>query len=212
MSREYTDRQLERMMLGEEENPYVQFYEKSQMNVKLSKAAGHRVYETVVMCKKTQPGLDDFVAYVAQPADIRDNPDEYDSFMNNKGDIGSPSVDIIPGVNPNEVQELIDYGITTITKLCEAKTLPQHLIHVQASGRRIQEALRHEQEANEESHSEETSDVPSPNRPIDTAPVRRSSVQAGDGSEGGEVAERPHPRGLEYGGGGLSPNWNIQIG
>ena len=212
MSREYTDRQLERMMLGEEENPYVQFYEKSQMNVKLSKAAGHRVYETVVMCKKTQPGLADFAAYVAQPADIRDNPDEYDSFMNNKGDIGSPSVDIIPGVNPNEVQELIDYGITTITKLCEAKTLPQHLIHVQASGRRIQEALRHEQEANEESHSEETSDVPSPNRQQHSRDVIQPSIQ-GSGRDGsGETKEGVRESGCEYHRQGLSPNWSIQIG
>jgi len=221
MSRDYTDAQLTRMVEGVPEEPNVVFYEQSKMNPDESKAAGKRVYHTRTMIKKTQPGVTDWAAYVAQREDIAKYPKEYQLFLATRADVGSPSIDIIPGITPDEQQELIDYGMLTVTKLCEANTVPAHLEHVRASARRISSILKqeqhaneqsHEQEANEESHSEETSDVPSPNRPIDTAPVRRSSVQAGDGSEGGEVAERPHPRGREYGGGGLSPNWNIQIG
>ena len=115
------------MVQGEEENPNVQFYEQSKMNPEQSKAAGKRVYQTRLMIKKTQPGLDDFAAYVAQPADIAEWPDEHQYYLNTKEDVGSPLIDILPGLGMDVIQELRDYGLTTITKLCAAKTLPVHL-------------------------------------------------------------------------------------
>ena len=209
MPREYSNEQLERMVMGEAENPNVSFYEQSRMNPELSKAAGTRVYETVVMIKKTQPGLTDFVAYRAQPKDIKEYPDEYQYLLNTKADIGSPGIEIIPGLTQNEVQELKDYGITTITKLCDAETLPAHLQHCQVSAQRINEVFKNEQQSNEESQQEEnvgeeggitqdtrsTEVLPEACRSIDTGYVGRPSTEDSPATPDRGTAGRPLPGG-----------------
>ena len=155
MSREYTTTELERMVQGVPHEPNVVFYEQSKMDPDLSKAANKRVYKTVLMVKYTQPGVTDWAPARAQTEDIKAHPEEYQQFLDTRDDVGSPSVEIIPGITQDEAQELIDYGLTTITKLCEALTLPEHLTHVQQSAIRINEVLKHEQQANEESNEEE---------------------------------------------------------
>ena len=221
MSRDYTDAQLTRMVEGVPEEPNVVFYEQSKMNPDESKAAGKRVYHTRTMIKKTQPGVTDWAAYVAQREDIAKYPKEYQLFLATRADVGSPSIDIIPGITPDEQQELIDYGMLTVTKLCEANTVPAHLEHVRASARRISSILKqeqhaneqsHEQEANEESHSEETSDVPSPNRQQHSRDVIQPSIQGSGRAGSGETKEGVRESGCEYHRQGLSPNWSIQIG
>jgi hypothetical protein len=218
MSREYTNAELERMVLGKVEEPNVVFYEQSKMDPDLSRDAGKRVYKTVLMVKYTQPGVTDWAPARAQKEDIKAHPVEYQQFLATKDDVGAPLIDIIPGVSQDELQELRDYGLLTITKLCQAKTLPPHLQHVQASARRINEVLKHERESNQENHREEVREeaqqagpVPAPGGPVDPGNVRRPEAAGGGRQPTGRT-----PEGLRSGGRfdhsqGLSPNWSISI-
>ena len=232
MSQELSQSQLERMVQGEMPDPNCVFYEQSKLDVDKSKAAGRRVYSTVLMVKYTQPGVTDWAPQRAQKADIRNNPEAYAYFERTKNDVGSPSVDMIPGIHPNEAQELIDYGIITITKLCEAQTLPAHLQHLQASARRLNEVLKHEQESNEKVHQAE--EVPAPDRRDDTVNFGQPSVPRSAGPEVGAVTEGLREGGRLDGGEGRtgtegpdsqarreevqkvsswdSPNWSLSIG
>ena len=176
------------MVNGAEENPHVQFYEQSTMNPDESKLAGKRVYHTRLMIKKTQPGLADFAAYVAQPKDIEEWPDEHQYYLNTKGDVGSPGIDIIPGLGMDVIQELRDYGLLTITKLCAAKTLPVHLQPAQASARRLNEVLQHEQSTNETNQNEE---MPASDRRIDPADVGRQELPGSPGAQVGAIGPGP---------------------
>jgi hypothetical protein len=206
LSREYTNKQLERMVLGAVEDPNCVFYEQSKMNPDLSKAAGKRVYQTVLMVKYTQPGVTDWAPARAQKADIEKNQEAYNYFEKTRGDVGAPSINIIPGISPNEAQELIDYGMLTITQLCEAQTLPQHLQHVQDSARRINEVLTNEQQSNEEGYIEEntqligngnaragesTQDVPAPGRRQYAGDERRPVVEDCEFIPAGKTEIRP---------------------
>lgn len=232
MSQELSQSQLERMVQGEMPDPNCVFYEQSKLDVDKSKAAGRRVYSTVLMVKYTQPGVTDWAPQRAQRADIKNNPEAYAYFERTKNDVGSPAVDTIPGIHPNEAQELIDYGIITITKLCEARTLPAHLQHLQASARRLNEVLKHEQESNEKVH--QTEEVPAPDRRDDTVDLGQSSLPGGLGTEVGTAPEGIRPGGRLDGGEGRtgtegqdsqagreevqkvdswdSPNWSMSIG
>jgi hypothetical protein len=221
------------MVLGSVEEPNVVFYEQSQMDVDASKAARHRVYQTVLMIKVTAPGVTDWAPYRAQPADVKRHPEAYARFLEVKGDVGSPSVQIVPGITANEAQELIDYGIHTLTKLCDAEVLPRHLIHLQASARRINEVFKHEKVSNETiTRADASDDVPAPDRRDHPADVRRPVFPAGDSPEVGATPERLRPSGRLDSGPGitrpdvgrdrpggqgaeegwLTPNWNLSFG
>ena len=181
MSQEYTTAQLERMVLGKVEKPNVVFYDQSKMDPDKSKEANKRVYTTVLMVKYTQPGVTDWAPQRAQKQDIENNREAYELYLQTKGDVGAPSVTIIPGIRPDESQELIDYGIVTITKLCDAEVLPPHLQHLQASARRLNEVLKNEQIENERTHtSEETGSVEGPGR---GGPQPSRDHQGGPGHE-----------------------------
>lgn len=205
MSQEYTQAQLERMVQGKPQEPTVVFYDQSKMDVDASKAAGRRVYNTVLMVKYTQPGVTDWAPQRAQKADIANNPEEYDLYLRTKDDVGSPSVTIIPGISPDESQELIDYGIVTITKLCEATILPAHLQHIQASARRLNEVLKHERQTNEQVHSQEAhkaEEMPAPDRRVDTADIGRPELPAGHQPQVGTATRGSRPGGRLDGGQG----------
>jgi hypothetical protein len=232
MSQELSQSQLERMVQGEMPDPNCVFYEQSKLDVEKSKAAGRRIYSTVLMVKYTQPGVTDWAPQRAQKADIRNNPEAYAYFERTKNDVGSPSVDMIPGIHPNEAQELIDYGIITITKLCEAQTLPAHLQHLQASARRLNEVLKHEQESNEKAH--QTEEMLATDRRNDTVGMRPTAVSRSPGTQVGSVTGGLREGGRLDGGEGRtgqedrtpetrceevqkvdrwdSPNWSLSIG
>jgi hypothetical protein len=221
MSREYTNQELERMVLGKVEEPNTVFYEQSKMDPDLSRAAGKRVYRTVLMVKYTQPGVTDWAPQRAQKADIEAHPEEYQRFLATKDDVGSPAIDIIPGVNQDELQELRDYGLVTVTMLCQAKTLPAHLLHVQASARRINEVLKHERESNEKESIEEkvqqTETLPTPGGPVDTGDVGRRVIARGSEESAGETSEGSHQGGRvdhRQGVGSAIPgcNWTLTMG
>ncbi len=233
MAQELSQKELERMVDGDKPDPNCVFYEESKIDVEASKKADRRIYNTVLMVKYTQPGVTDWAPQRAQPADIKNNPEAYSYFLTTKGDVGSPSVTIIPGIHPNEAQELIDYGVGTITKLCAAKTLPAHLQHLQASARRLSEVLENERESNEKNH-QETEDVSATGRPVDAVdvgrPVLPGSVSAevipaagrvceGGRLDGSEGQNRPEGTDIEARreegqkvGTWSDPNWNISFG
>lgn len=163
MSRALSQAQLEEMVEGAVHDPNCLFYEESKMIPELSAEAGRRIYRTVLMVKYTQPGVTDWAPRRAQKEDIANNKEAYNYFMQTKADVGSPSIDIIPGIEAQEKQELIDYGILTITQLVEAITVPVHLQHVQDSAKRINEVLQHEQEENEQKGTaQEEGSIPKP--------------------------------------------------
>ncbi|RLC13978.1 MAG: hypothetical protein DRI24_14555 [Deltaproteobacteria bacterium] len=211
------------MVMGRAEEPNTVFYEQSKMDTDLSKAAGKRVYSTVLMVKYTQPGVTDWAPARAQKEDIAKHPDEYQIFLDTRADVGSPSIDIIPGITPDEQQELIDYGMLTVTKLCEANTVPAHLEHVQASARRINGILKQEQQANEQVHEHESSreadtetagpaqTVSAPDRPIDAGHVEGPSIPASEGDGQGQATKRLYSGGRLDSSQGLTPNWNISF-
>lgn len=227
MAQEYTNAQLERMVLGKVEKPNVVFYEESCMDVEKSKAAGRRIYSTVLMVKYTQPGVTDWAPQRAQKQDILNNQEAYQYFLQTKGDVGSPSVKIIPGIKADEAQELIDYGIVTITKLCDAEVLPRHLLHLQASARRLNEVMKDEQTRNQQEHDsyrpstgdaeveietqnvgqakEEDWHVPAPDRRDDTVGMRRRVLPTGPQDGGGETREGLRSGGRDDGGQGTIP-------
>lgn len=232
MSRDYTNAELERMVLGPVQDPNCVFYEQSKMDPDASKKAGRRIYRTVLMVKYTQPGVTDWAPQRAQKADIQNNREAYEYFLHNKADIGAPSIDIIPGITAAQKQELIDYGMHTITQLVAANTVPHHLQHVQDSARRINEVFKHEQQTNEEGVVEEddnkegashAQNVPAPDRPVDPVDERRPAVQGRDEPRVREVAERPRTRrpihsgeGVKQDHNGISPaypasNWSITL-
>jgi hypothetical protein len=229
VSREYTNTELERMVQGKPHNPNVTFYEQSKMDATKSRELGKRHYDTTLMVKYTQPGVTDWAPQRAQKEDIQNNPEEYQQFLSTRDDVGSPSVTTIPGINPNEGQELIDYGIITITQLVHAKTIPKHLEHVQQSAIRINEVFKNEREINEEVHQEtgsggscgsEEKEVPTEakvmsqtDRPINPANVSGPGVSRSTEVSGDTDSEGIHKGGRindskDY----LTPNWDISFG
>jgi hypothetical protein len=227
------------MVDGEKPDPHCQFYEQSKLDVDASKAAGRRIYSTVLMVKYTQPGVTDWAPQRAQRADIEQNQDAYNYFLTTKADVGSPSITILPGIRPDECQELIDYGILTITKLCQANTLPKHLQHLQASARRLNEVLKYERKNNEEVHTKEAGAiqaevVPAPDRQVNAVDERRCDVPGGLIPQVGTIADGSREGGRLNGGEGRTgsqdedhqagrekseevarwdnPNWSLSIG
>lgn len=210
------------MVQGEFDDPRCVFFDKATLDVEASKEAGKRVYISTVMIKLTQAGVTDWVAYRAQAEDFLKYPEEYQYFLNNRQGERSPRIDIIPGMEMAHQQELIDYGLGTIDKLCAAELVPPHLEYAQASARRLQIALRQEidhghekgqtesgQKAREESIAE---DGPAPDRRDHPDRVQGRAVPDRAGREKGHPAKGSPPGGRLNGGGGLDANWDIQLG
>lgn len=124
---ELSQEELERMVKGTPEKPYVTFYDHAVLNRDRSKAAGRRVYDTVLYVKKKFPGVNDYQPRRASKSDIEKYPAEYDLYRRSKTDASMPSIDLIPGLEIAYRQELRDMGIANIGQLVEAKTLPPHL-------------------------------------------------------------------------------------
>jgi hypothetical protein len=138
---DFTQKQLEEMVVGKTSNPNVIFFEHAALNVPNSKQAGRRVYDTLVYIKLSQPGVDDNISYLAQKEDVTKYPDEYQYFLNNKGGRTAPGVEIIPGLDIAHLQELRDYGILTVAKLAEMEAVPPHLSYAHRAARVLNQAF-----------------------------------------------------------------------
>ncbi len=216
MQENYTNQQLEELVVGKKKKPYATFYDQSRLDPAESHKQGKRVYVTKLMILRKAEGLADCVPAFAQPKDIADYPNEYQLYLNTKNDPGSPSITTIPGIDPNHIQELVDRGIATISKLCETPNISPHLQYVQDSAIRINEVFKNEQSSNRktEAKKESTSKaevVLTADRPVNPGHEQRPTVSRSEGISGGEIEE-----GLREGGRinsykGMTSNWAISV-
>jgi hypothetical protein len=217
MSKELSQAQLERLVVGEEPDPHVQFFDRPVLNMRESKAQGRRVYRKATFVKKTHPGVTDWTAYEATKEDINEFPDQYQEYLRNRQGVREVGVDIIPNLDITHLQELLDYRLNTIPKLAEAVHLPPHLAYAQKAAiminKTLQEARNGEEESHEESeHQEGTAEVVSaPDRQEHPVDVGRPSVPTGQPDQVSRRAERVHEGRRKHDHQGLNPidNWNI---
>ena len=159
MAQEYTQAQLEEMVVGKPIDPTIEFYEQAILDVRSSKEAGRRVYRSTTMVKRQIPGVKDYVASEAKAQDIKNWPGEYANFQMQLLQRKSPGLEVIPGISNVERQELIDLKLSTLSRLVDgAMNVPGHLQHLVPIASRIQQAIQAEENRNaEESNQEEGS-------------------------------------------------------
>jgi len=145
---DYTQAQLEEMVVGKVEKPRATFYEKAVLDVGASKIAGRRIYNPTIFIQLIQPGITDNISYSAKRADIEEYYDEYEYFMSTRqGSNTSVPIDIIPGLNISHRQELIDIGLQTIDRLANAQTVPHHLEYAKISAMTLNSVLQEQTNA-----------------------------------------------------------------
>lgn len=175
---DFTQAQLEEMVVGKTQNPNVIFFEQAVLNVPNSKEAGRRVYDTLVYIKLSQPGVTDTISYQAQKGDIEKYPEEFAYFQQNRGGKTKPGVEIIPNLDVAHLQELRDYGILTVAKLAEMEVVPPHL----AYAHRAAQVLNHAFEDMENDNIEED--------PIEEETDPRSAIEKAGFQARGETERR----------------------
>lgn len=216
---EYTNEQLEEMVVGKPQRANAVFYEKAALNVEKSKATGQRVYETKVYIQMKQAGMRDSVSYIAREQDIREFPEEYAHFQRTRqGQRETVPISIIPGMELAHMQELLDLGLTTVDQLAEATVVPAHLLYAQRSARTLNQVLQEQKDGNEEKSQQEeireAAVVPAEDRPEHPHGQRRPEVPASNGVGDGEVAEGHGAGRPEHSRQGLSyniDNWSIEL-
>jgi hypothetical protein len=160
-----SQKELEVLVEGKSEIARATFYEKAKLDVGQSKLEGKRVYHTATYIKLHQPGITDNISYVAQPHDIAEYPEEYEYFLSHRqGTQTGVLIDIIPGLNITDRQELIDMGLSTIERLAEAETVPQHLQYAKVSAGAFNVVLKEQSNGdNKEEDSKEESTIETEN-------------------------------------------------
>jgi hypothetical protein len=224
MAQDYTNQQLEEMVVGKPERANAVFFEKAALNIEKSKEAGRRIYDPTVYVKMTQPGVTDSIAYKATEHDIAAYPEEYAYFMQNRqGTKRSVSVEIIPGLELVHIQELIDYGLSTIEQLATAEVVPAHLEYAKQAAIQLNYVLQEQSHAQQEESIKEdpeerreilTEALPPSDRPEHATGVRRREVPPSQGSGNDQAPEGVRPGGQEQRRPrGLNPvdNWKVDM-
>jgi hypothetical protein len=157
MAQEYTQKQLEEMVVGKPIDPTIEFYEQAILNIAESKEQGKRVYRNTIMIMRRIPGVKDYVASEAKEADFARWPDEFIAYQAQVLMRRSPGLEVIPGISNIERQELVDRGYSTLAKLTEGTSVPAHLVHIQRIAARIHQAIQAEEIHHGEEESEEES-------------------------------------------------------
>jgi hypothetical protein len=232
--RELSQTQLEELVNGKPAEPRAEFFEKAVLDTQASRKANRRIYRKAVYVTKTQPGVIDRVAELAQPVDFTKYPEEYQYFLNTKQGDKAASISIIPGLDIIHLTELQDFGLYTIKQLATADLVPPHLTYAQEAAVRIYQALYTQENTHEQEESnQEAQDRSDPGREAhrggqqgaDPVPVGRGHsrpVNGGRGesprfvtgtqTQGRETEERPGAGRRVNCGESLTPNWEIQIG
>lgn len=222
---EHTQKELEKMVVGETPNPRAIFFEQAVLNVPKSKKAGRRIYDKKVCIMLSQIGVTDSVSYEAQKADIEGYPDEYRYFLKNKQGVRKPAIDIIPNLDIAHMQELRDMGLLTIPQLAAVEIVPPHLEYAHNAAKVFNQALEdisHDKEEGyeegyeegSEARVEETRHVSATDRPDHSPDVGRSPLpesnrhrENGEGSRGNETGRRTQRHnGVNWG-----SNWDIEF-
>jgi hypothetical protein len=216
MATELSQDQLEEMVVGKPSDPNVVFYDQAILNVTRSKAAGKRMYDNCCFMKETQHGVDDWTPIVARKEHYKKHPEEYKYYLSNRQGIRSPSVNIIPNISPAEIQELIDFGLSTIKLLASATIVPSHLEHIQQSAKTIQSVLTETKDGNQEKSNKESSIktevLLAPDRQDNCRNVGQPAVPASVRSAEDSPAKRTQTdRRIDNNSGKLSSDWSISF-
>lgn len=220
MAIEYTQKQLEVMVVGKDIDPTVTFYEQAVLDVENSNKEGRRIYRNQVMIKRVVPGVTDYVAQRATPQDIKRWPEEYEAFDTEIHMMKSPGLEVLPGISNIEKQELIDRGLGTVARLSDSLNVPEHLAHLQPVARRIHQAIQAEeiQHGNEEESKQEeirekvsTENVHATHRRDDRADVGQPGVPDVRPNVFPERSEGNQTSGRYNGGGRQVDNWKVDF-
>jgi hypothetical protein len=193
---ELSQEKLEELVVGKSAEPIAVFFEKAYFDVDASKKAGKRIYRRETYVKLTQPGVTDSVSYKATKADIAEHPEEYERFLSDRqGQRTSAPVSIIPNLDLIHMQELLDYGLTTVSALAHAEHVPAHLEYARKAAIQLDRVLEEQRHANEEDNKQEshrqTEDVSALRGREHGGDVRQPEVTRSDiGRNHREVAER----------------------
>lgn len=214
---ELTQHELEILVEGKPQVARSVFYDKAIMNVQKSRAAGRRVYDTVCFLKETQAGVTDWVAVKARENHIKLYPEEYQHYLASRRGAISPSIEIIPNITPAEMQELIDYGLSTIRVLSEAEQVPPHLTHIHQNAKVLQAVFKEQSHGIEEESIEEEVHEESPegllsqaNRRINARDVERHEVPESSGLRERSPAERVQTSGrIQHHSSVMDGNWSM---
>lgn len=214
---ELSQSRLEEMVVGKPQTPTAQFFEKAMLDVEASKREGRRIYRTEVFILIRQQGVRDAVPYLAQQSDIRAYPEEYEYFLKNRqGGESSPSVEIIPKLPLEHLQELIDTGLTTINALASVERVPPHLEYAHRRAIQLNNLLEN-QHGEKESPVEnriETQNGSAADRPEHPTDLGQSDVPRSPRDGDREAAERIRQGGQEHRGQGRLTqldNWSFEL-
>ena len=153
---EYTQKQLEEMVVGKSAKPRAYFFEKAALNVAKSNEAGRRIYDKKLYVRPIQTGVTDSISYLAQKSDIVEFRDEYEEFLRTRqGSQTSVSVSVIPNLDLAHMQELIDMKLTTIAALAQAEAVPPHLEYARQSAIALDAVLKEQANDQQKDHQEE---------------------------------------------------------
>lgn len=222
-----TQRQLEELDQGKPEPAAATFFEKAALDVIKSQEAGHRVYKKTTYVLLKQPGVTDTVSFRATPQIIAEYPEEYQQFLGNRqGSRKTIPINVIPNLQLEHLQELLDMGITTTEQIVNAEQLPDHLEYARKPAETFQQVLEENDhgEGQEESHHEEvrsTENVHEVDRQEHQDVVRRPSIQRSVGREHDPASEGNCPGGQEHGSsevaklingrGNIVDNWKVDL-
>ena len=202
---DYTNKQLEEMVVGKPIDPTIEFYEQALLDVEESKAQGRRIYSNVLMIKRQVPGVTDYVAQRATPEDVRRWPSEYQAFKMGVQARKSPGLEVLHGISNVERQELIDRGYSTVERLAAATDVPGHLVHLQPPAQRIHAAIMAEEQNNAQQEEDNQQKARSPEevlaehrldhgRDVGRPEVPRVQGQPREAREGPVTGGRKHRR------------------
>lgn len=219
---ELTQRQLEELDQGKPNPASATFYEKAALDVVKSKEEGRRVYVKTVYVLLKQPGVTDTISFKATPAIIKEYPEEYEQFQSTRqGQRKNIPIHVIPNLQMEHLQELLDMGITTTEQVVNATTLPPHLEYVRKPAQTFQSVLQETSNGDEkeiiqeERNPSEAQDVHALDRPQHEDVVGRPELQGSVGrptdpaTEGNGQGRRTHsgPKGH----GKLIDNWKVEM-
>jgi len=210
---ELTQSQLEEMVVGKNSKARATFYEKAALNVSASKLHNRRIYRPTVYVTLIQPGVTDGISYPAKKADIEEYPEEYQHFMlNRQGKKKSVKIEIIPGLDIIHMQELIDMGLSTLDRLAESLSVPEHLEYARESAIALNRALQEQADGNNQTHEEspteetyETKNVHASHRPGNHSDVGQCIVPPRIKGRRDDSAERVRESGFVNSGKDVTP-------
>jgi hypothetical protein len=230
--KDLSDNQLVEMVTGKPEKARAVFFEKAVLDTITSKRKGHRIYEQSIYVLLKQAGVSDSISYKATLKDQTTYKEEYEYFLSTRqGARKTVSIEIIPGLDIAHMQELLDYGISTVEQLATVDQVPDHLIYAQQSAITLNTVLQEQRNGQHEKGSvpegSEVSEEPSPIMPqanrskyptsqrepdLPPGPIVRNDEVAEEHAEGGQQHHSQDQLSLPPKSGvNMVDNWKVEM-